>query len=771
MFKNIKEIVASCLIGVMAFSILPSPSVKAADGDIKINKQAQSTTGTEFVFNTGTVSNYKPLKFVSNLDKYPVFYLESKDIDGDVLFCNIIEGDATVNTQMINTLAKMSFALQGNVLPDLESTQLDEIYQALIWRELSGTSREDVFQEVTNNDVTKNNMSKLYDLARTNIENETELLKQLNLVVDQERATYDRKSSGYIYYGPVIVKCDNEINLNINYSKTGAVLTDRVGGEQLTRLKTGQNFYVRFDKDKSFTDFFITFTGNTRDLDVVFLSVNGSNKPNLIGVMPVERQMQAVLDFADINNRGTITVKKEPAVSGFEYTVYTKEGVKVLSQTTSANGIAIFNGLEMGSYLVRETKRPEFYTADENEYPVELIANGDNVTVNTSTVRQTAFLQVNVLDDLSPIRGCVFNIKSSDSGAVDRTIRIDGQETLELPLGSYTIMETESNSMYEICSDTYSVTLGSEGSTEEITIAKKRANSFVEVNLPNGVGEVKVDIQDERGTLITTLTLTGSSRIGIKPGSYRAVINSGESWVPDRSTIPFQVVADETIKIDFGLERAAGVVTINTKYDGSNLADVEVDIRDVDERTVSSVKTNTEGVASVKNLKPGTYMAVVAKAPTDRLYDRPSVPFIYEGIDLSVVITLQQGAQQITNTTRDDEDRTSSSDRNQTTSRPNQTIVDNQYPTLEPDDRVTINNQYPTLDPEDDGVQIDLAGSTPFNNNSSSGNGTGTNNYSGGRLPHTGIEDYFDYRILVSFFIALLAYILLCSFKRKQERI
>lgn len=751
--QTLKSVIAAALIGFTVYSILPVAGVSATETEVKLNKQAESQSGTVFEFAGGTVTNYKPLKFIDNLSKYPAYYLETKDITGDILFTKVTDGDEVVNTQMIRTLAEMSYVTEDNLLNSLTVSERDEVFQGLIWQELSGTSREDKFNQVSGNDTVKDMMSKVYDLARVNIENQVELIPKLGLIVDQDRATYDKRSSGYIYYGPVQVRCDVETTLSIGYSKAGAVLVDRIGGETLNKLTTGTNFYVRFDKDKSFTDFFINFTGRAFDKDVVFLSVN-SNKPNIVAVMPINREMKAILDFKSINNKATIKVKKEPAVSGFEYTVYTEEGTKVLSQMTNSNGEAVFNNMEIGKYIVKETKTPDYYTLDEKEYEVELVKNGDEVIVNTSSVRQLAYLKINVMDNLSPVRGCAYQVASKDSTDYNKEVVVDGQDTFELPLGTYTVKETATNSLYELNQDTFTVTLGSEGSTEEITVPKAKANSFVEFQVNGFTGTILMDIKDNRGNLITTFKINGNTRIGMTPGEYTMVIKDSGDQIPSLTTLTFKVINGEVVTIPLHFEKSEGAVTFTTTYDGNPVGSVGIDIHDIDGNIVNRVTTDSSGTVSLTDLKYGTYMAVVSSVPSGANYSKSEVPFIFEGVDLNVTISLEEGVPSKSNSNKDDEDdwRTWSRTSNNNNSSGG-TTVENPYPTLGVNDEGSlVENPYPTLNAE--GYTVPGSSVT----------------LSADNLPKTGLSDGLDYRLLVAALCSLITFTLTrkLSFKRRE---
>lgn len=737
-----------------------------------VTKQPASTSGTIFTFDTGSIASYRPLIYQDNLTRYPVFYLESKDLPGDLLMATVCEPDSTVNTSMIRTFAEMSYALEGNIMADITAAERAEVYQGLIWQELQVESREDRYTGSSGNAKVAQYMSDVFNLARTNVDNNTDLLPTTTLTVDETRAVYDRSSSGYIYYGPVTVNCEQNVNLSINYSNAGAVAVDRIGGSTLSKLVSGTNFYMRFDKDKPFTNFTVDFTTKVTEQDVIFLTTTGS-RANLIAIMPTEKTLTGTLAFESLNNKATITVKKEPPVSGFEYTVYTPEGVKIASATTNASGVATFNAMELGNYVVKETKRPDYYTADETEYPVTLSANGDNVVVNTSSVRQLGYIKISAMEGLSPVVGCKYLVKNVGSTEYSQEVSVNGEETIEVPLGTYEITEIASNSLYELNTDTFTVVLGTEGLTQEVVVPKILATSFAEFQPTGYTGNITADLLNQRGDKLTSLTLTGNSRIGLAPETYSLLIKESGDMTPVASSIPFTVTAGQTTTIPITFNQASSKVTFMVKFGSYAVQNVTMEIRDISGRTVGSITTNSEGQAFIQDLSSGTYMAYVTATPSDRNYNRPATPFIFEGVDLTVNVNLQEtgtagiGSSSGSNSSSSSSNSNSSSSSSGGSAGTSDNItymtnedgtisaVDNRYPTLEPNQEIDVDNPFPTID--SGSIVTDGTGSNITNNS--------------GTLPKTGLEDYIQVKHILASLTAVLVFIMLMRIDRRKEEL
>ncbi|MNI30144.1 Collagen binding domain protein [compost metagenome] len=97
--------------------------------------------------------------------------------------------------------------------------------------------------------------------------------------------------------------------------------------------------------------------------------------------------------------KGTLTVKKldaandERVLAGATFELYRLNGsdrVLINTRTTDSAGLAVFNNIWLGSYIVIETAAPDGYVLDTSEYPVTIgSAASVNLTVYNTAVQPT----------------------------------------------------------------------------------------------------------------------------------------------------------------------------------------------------------------------------------------------------------------------------------------------------------------------------------------------------------------------------------------------
>ena len=203
------------------------------------------------------------------------------------------------------------------------------------------------------------------------------------------------------------------------------------------------------------------------------------SKQNLLSIMGVDDQ-----------EYGGVAVRKQNAdgsenLAGAEFTVYDKDGNEVGTMTTSANGTAYIcrtdhtAGLPLGEYTIRETTPPAGYYLSDIVYHFkiteanEIVTEGWYETPDGDKVEEMIYFDAH---DDTYVGGGVGVMKESDTGKMlvgahftiydasgkevtelvtnDAGIAATGKQ--DLPLGSYTIKETEAPEGHTLTSDTQS---------------------------------------------------------------------------------------------------------------------------------------------------------------------------------------------------------------------------------------------------------------------------------------------------------------------------
>ena len=87
--------------------------------------------------------------------------------------------------------------------------------------------------------------------------------------------------------------------------------------------------------------------------------------------------------------RGSVRITKidektEKTLNGSEFTLYDKDGKEIKVSTTDVDGIVIFESIEYGEYIIKETRAPEGYilSKDENKVSIETTDTKDLTVTN-----------------------------------------------------------------------------------------------------------------------------------------------------------------------------------------------------------------------------------------------------------------------------------------------------------------------------------------------------------------------------------------------------
>ena len=222
--------------------------------------------------------------------------------------------------------------------------------------------------------------------------------------------------------------------------------------------------------------------------------------------------------YATIENDpavATIVINKTDAdsgaaLSGVTFDLYNSSGIRIGEGTTGSDGKITFAGLLLGTYSVVETETKPGYVLDSTPISATLTSVGQTVTKNVTNRKALASIVVNKTDAESgeALSGVHF-VLSDSSGAV-----VDGGGTDDngrlsfsnLPLGSYTLTETETRNGYILDETPISIVLNTAGQTVTKSITNVPARGSVSISKTDSeTGDplqgVHFELRDEAGAL------------------------------------------------------------------------------------------------------------------------------------------------------------------------------------------------------------------------------------------------------------------------------
>ena len=252
------------------------------------------------------------------------------------------------------------------------------------------------------------------------------------------------------------------------------------------------------------------------------------------------------------HEKGIAVLKESPdgtRLKGAVFTLYKADNTEVEKVTTNKAGVALFTGLNPGSYYIKETAAPEGYKPLDKRFDFIIDANGDLrgdgfsgeglytlIVKNSPLEYGFKVKKVSTNDEKLVLPGAEFSILG---GGLDRTYTTgaDGlTEQITLPIGEYTLTEMKAPEGYVIAGTGRHISVRADGiyldgdelgEGEAITIRNAPVNFKlrlvkVDADTNQPLANVAFILKGEYGG--THSLITGSNgitdTISLAPGEY-----------------------------------------------------------------------------------------------------------------------------------------------------------------------------------------------------------------------------------------------------------
>lgn len=166
------------------------------------------------------------------------------------------------------------------------------------------------------------------------------------------------------------------------------------------------------------------------------------------------------------HEKGVAVLKESPdgtRLKGAEFALYGEDDTEIRRVTTDKAGVALFTGLNPGSYYIKETAAPEGYKLSDKKFDFTIDSNGVlsdegfagdelyKLTVENRPVEHGFKVKkVSTNDEGRTLPGAEFRILG---GGLDRTYTTEANgltEQITLPIGEYTLTEMKAPEGYVI---------------------------------------------------------------------------------------------------------------------------------------------------------------------------------------------------------------------------------------------------------------------------------------------------------------------------------
>ena len=143
------------------------------------------------------------------------------------------------------------------------------------------------------------------------------------------------------------------------------------------------------------------------------------------------------------------------------------QGTVVDTITTDENGVGTSKELPYGSYTVAEVSAPSGYELSEESKNVTIDSNGETIELtfeNTKILGKINILKVDSIDESIKLSGAEFEIRDLEGNTLDTIITNEEgvANSIQLPYGSYIVIETKAPEGYVLSDFSENVTINNE---------------------------------------------------------------------------------------------------------------------------------------------------------------------------------------------------------------------------------------------------------------------------------------------------------------------
>ncbi|MBQ7411150.1 MAG: Cys-Gln thioester bond-forming surface protein [Clostridia bacterium] len=303
-------------------------------------------------------------------------------------------------------------------------------------------------------------------------------------------------------------------------------------------------------------------------------------------------------------------------INGVTFELSKLDGTIIGRATTNENGIALFEHLYQGSYVVREVATNEKYILNTNDFNTTTTFN-KTTTLNIENEHKKGNLKVYKVDkDYNKIvLGDVeFDLYSEEFQKVIGTYRTDvnGEIYIEnLRIGNYSLIEKETNRWYNLANDTNIAVEWKE--TTDTTIENELMKGQIKIvkidtdNKEVKLGGVTFEVYDENNNLLETLVTDKNGEVTTKRYAvrdfeklYLKETSTLENYILNDKVQEIVLEANQITTISFENEKKKGeieVIKVDKDKVEVKLEGVVFEICDEDGIVVDSIVTDSEGKA------------------------------------------------------------------------------------------------------------------------------------------------------------------------------
>ena len=181
-----------------------------------------------------------------------------------------------------------------------------------------------------------------------------------------------------------------------------------------------------------------------------------------------------IVNKKDYDNKNNTSSSPYASLKGASYTLYDKKGNVLSVKETDERGIATFDNLKKGTYVIKETNASLGYNIDITRYETYVATSRMEAVINSyEKIIKNKIIVTKVLNDngvITPEEGIEFGLYYENGTFIDTYVtNKDGVIELNLPYGKYVLKQITKKDGITVASDKF-IEVVKEGENQSITI-------------------------------------------------------------------------------------------------------------------------------------------------------------------------------------------------------------------------------------------------------------------------------------------------------------
>lgn len=266
----------------------------------------------------------------------------------------------------------------------------------------------------------------------------------------------------------------------------------------------------------------------------------------------IEWNKQTLLEVQNARKKGNLKIIKQDMedekikLEGVEFELYDTEGKIINKYVTNQNGEIIVENLDIGNYILKETKTNDKYVLNEKEIEIKIEWNKET-KIEVKNLRKKGSLKIIKVDGENAevtIQGVEFELYDDKENYINKyTTDENGEITIEnLDIGEYTLKEIKTNEKYILNKEKIEVKV--ENNKEKILEVKNNKikgqiqiikiseddNKITGKKAGSPIVNVEFEIKDEQGKIIETIK---TNKEGV---AITSKLEKGKYWIKETKT-------------------------------------------------------------------------------------------------------------------------------------------------------------------------------------------------------------------------------------------